>query len=367
MLKIIAFAATISTLCCGSAMSAEVKKNNRIKLYPVPRSSVLKEKGYIVWGASMVQSEDGTCHLFYCRWKGALMDWCNGAEIVHATASNPLGPYEPQKAVLGPTKEGNNAWDGLSVFNPTVMRFDDKYYLYYSGSNGSNFPIINKDGSFKTSPNDTVITQRIGVAVADHPAGPWKRMKDPLIGLSKDGIGSHMCCNPTVTQTPDDRFMMIYKCSSGRPRGNSGGIYLTVAFSDSPAGPFKKTQQKILTHKDSRFPVEDPFVWRQDDKYYCVADDQRGDVSGEHGLILFESEDGMKWQKSTPFVLSRCQIAWADGQTEPVRNFERPQIWLKDGKPAVLFAAIRKGEDCFNLHIPLQALESDVTKMKLTK
>jgi hypothetical protein len=187
-------------------------------------------------------------------------------------------------------------------------------------------------------------------------------MQEPLIDLSKDGIDSQMCCNPTVAQGADGRFMMIYKCSNGRPTKKSGGIYLTVAFSDSPTGPFKKTQHKIFTHKNSRFPVEAPFAWWQDGKYRCVADDQRGEFSGKKGLILFESEDGMNWQQSTPFVLSRCQIAWEDGQIEKTHHFERPQIWLKDGKPSMLFVAIERGRECFNLHVPLQAFESDTLK-----
>lgn len=341
---------------CAKLSSAETI----VQLQPVPRNAVVKDDGYIVWGASMVQDDDGVYHLFYCRWKGDLSDWCRGAEIVRATAMRPEGPYTKKEIVLRPVNDVND-WDGLSLFNPTVERFGDKYYLYYSGSNGSNFPKRNKDGSFRTSPKGTLITQRIGVAVADHPAGPWKKMKKPLIDLSKDGIDSQMCCNPTVTQGADGRFLMIYKCSNGR-RKAGGGIFITVAFSDKPTGPFTKTKRKIFTHPKSRFPGEDPFVWWQDGRYRCVVDDQRGNFSGSKGLVLFESEDGLNWERSTPFVLSRCRIAWEGGEIEKTHHFERPQIWLKDGKPAMLFVAIAKGKDYFNLHVPLKMVKKTEAK-----
>jgi predicted GH43/DUF377 family glycosyl hydrolase len=343
--------ATTLTLLCGSISVAATAE---IQLKPVPRTAQLRDPGYIVWGASMVQDDDGTCHLFYCRWKGKLQrDWYMRSEIVHATAKNPQGPYERKEVVLTKRPEGADAWDGFASYNPTVVRFGDKYYLYYTGCNGSNRRTRLEDGTYKSSPNGTILAQRIGVAVADHPAGPWKRMDGPLLDLSEEGFDTQMVCNPTVTQGGDGRFMMIYKCSNGSPK-QGGGIYLSVAFSDSPTGPFKKSGQKILSHPDSNFAVEDPFLWWQDGKYRCVVDDQHGDFSGAKGLILFESEDGLDWQKSDPFVLSRCQIEWEDDEIGKTHHFERPQIWLKDGKPAMLFVAIAQEGEHFNLHVPLQ-------------
>jgi hypothetical protein len=344
----------LAVLWCGCASAV-----SDIQLKPVPRRAVLSDPGYIVWGASMVQDEEGTCHLFYCRWKGRLQrDWYMRSEIVHATATTPQGPYTPQGVVLTKRPQGADLWDGLASYNPTVMRFGDKYYLYYTGCNGSNRRIRQPDGSFRSSPNGTPLAQRVGVAVADHPAGPWRRMDKPLVDLSDEGFDSQMVCNPTVTRGGDGRYMMVYKCSDGSPKAG-GGIYLTVAFSDSPTGPFEKTGKKILAHPDSTFAVEDPFVWWEDGKYRIIVDDQHGDFSGAKGLILFESEHGLDWRKSDPFVLSRCQIAWEDGEVEKTHHFERPQIWRKDGKPAVLFAAVaRENGEYFNVHIPLRQADA---------
>jgi hypothetical protein len=316
-----------------------------ITLQPVPRTAMLAEEGTIVWGASMVRDDEGTCHLFYCRWKGRLQkDWYMKAEIVRAEAKTPLGPYAPKEVVLGKRPEGAKIWDGLAAINPTVVKFDDTYYLYYTGSNGAGRKTKDKDGN--------ILAQRIGVAVADHPAGPWKRGDTPLLDLSASGNDASMVSNPSVTRGDDGRYFMVYKGAGG---GKKSGIFLFTAFADSPTGPFQKTNRKILQKEGSRFAVEDPFTWWQDGKYRIVADDQNGDFSGEKGLILFESKDGAEWTPSDPFVLSRCKIRWADGEVQETHHFERPQIWLENGKPAVLFAAIATGDrGHFNVHVPLK-------------
>lgn len=343
----------VSSLCvAGCSQSLDLT----LQTQPAPRSAVLTEDGYVVWGASMVQTDDGVCHLFYCRWKGTLSQWTQSSEIVHATSKSPLGPFEPQKVILGAEPEKEDLWYGVSSFNPSVQKFGDKYYLYYVGSNGSNFPIRKKDGSYKTGADGNFITQRIGVAVADHPAGPWHRVKTPLVDISEsfDRFDCDMTCNPTVTQGADGTYLMVYKCSNRKRGTGPRGIYLTVATADNPAGPFKKSHKKICVHPTSSFALEDPFVWFQDGTYYLMADDQKGDFSGGKGLVLFHSRDGIDWEKNEPFVVTRTQIKWDDGTVDKTHHLERPQVWLKDGKPAVLYAAVSQKGKFFNVHIPLQ-------------
>lgn len=325
----------------------------------VPRSAVLQEKGYVVWGASMVQTDDGKCHLFYCRWKGTLRDWKKGSEIHYATSDNPLGPFKRQNVVLGVEPEGGEVWYGTSSINPTVQKFGKKYYLYYTGINGSNFPILQKNGKYKRAADGTLITQRVAVAVANHPAGPWKRMETPLVDISTDlsSFDCDMTTNPSVTQGGDGKYLMVYKCSNKKRGTGDKGIFLTTATSDSPTGPFKKSGKKICVHPTSSFAVEDPFLWYQGGKYLLVVDDQHGDFSGEKGLIQFESVDGVDWKKSEPFVLSRTEIKWEGGRVDKTHHLERPQVWLKKGKPAVLYAAVSDDGKFFNVHIPLQPVK----------
>ncbi len=100
-----------------------------------------------------------------------------------------------------------------------------------------------------------MLAQRIGVATADHPAGPWKRYDKPLLDVSTDGFDSGMCVNPTVARGGDGRFLLIYKAREKKRAGGKSGIYLYTAFSDSPTGPFERTQKRIIAHPTSRFAL----------------------------------------------------------------------------------------------------------------
>ena len=72
-------------------------------------------------------------------------------------------------------------------------------------------------------------------------------------------------------------------------------------------------------------------------------------------LIQFESPNGNDWTPSEPIIVSERSIQWSDGTVETVDRLERPQIWLKDGKPAMLFLAVKQGNRSYNVHIPLSS------------
>jgi hypothetical protein len=329
------------TFCfAGDSNSIHIGK----MIQQTPKASVLEDEGLFVWGASMVQTKDGMCHMLYCRWPKPFNKWITDAEIAYATAKNPGGPYKFQRVILGKRGTGTEFWDGASCYNPQVLEADGKYYLYYTGSNGGNRKRTDEKGN--------MISQRIGVAVADHPSGPWKRMDVPLIDLSPDGLDSNFNCNPAVTQTPKGTFLMVYKCGYGK--GRQVPVVHTIAEAKTPLGPFVKSNKKVFVKKGNRFPTEDPFVWHQNGRYYAVLKDVNGAFSPVGAsLIQFESVNGHDWTPSEPVLVSKKSILWRNGAVEKVDMLERPQIWLKNGKPAMLFLAVKKGDHSYNVHIPL--------------
>ena len=55
-------------------------------------------------------------------------------------------------------------------------------------------------------------------------------------------------------------------------------------------------------------------------------------------------------------MVSRLQSEWDDGEVRPVKQLERPQVYLEDGIPHVLFCACDVDDErthSFNVHIPL--------------
>lgn len=323
---------------------------------PVPRTATLRDDADIVWGASMTRTDDGICHLLYARWRPERnpSGWLKDSVIGHATADHPLGPYKQRSIVLPPG--GGGRWDAVMTHNPTVHRFGDKYYLYHIGTRFTeDFDDCGEGAAGSKLTRDVRclrMNQRIGVAVADHPAGPWTRFDEPLIDVKQGTIRHFFVANPAITQRPDGTFLMVYKCMGADTRVLHG-----VATADTPLGPFTSRDKPVFAYEGEAFPAEDPTIWVQDDRYYAILKDFRGVFTGEKSsLALFTSEDGFDWKLTDKPLVSGSRVTWDDGETQELHRMERPQLWLKDGKPAILFCAAATEtqlERSFNVHIPL--------------
>jgi hypothetical protein len=324
-------------------------------IQPVPVTAKFDDPEYDIWCGSMVRSDDGKCHLYYSRWPRKLghQAWVTHSEVAHAISDNPFGPYKHVNVAL-PVR-GKEFWDGLCTHNPTVIKVSGKYYIYYMGNTG--------DGQVTKSLNWVHRNnQRIGVAVADNPDGPWQRFDKPVIDVSADTDASDalMTSNPSVTPRPDGGFLMVYKAvaKKGKPPFYGPVVHLT-ATSDSPAGPFKKNYHTIFGKEGVTFAAEDPFVWYGRDRYWAVVKDNAGYFTNRgKSLALFESKDGLDWKLAKHPFVSTTEITWAGGRKQKLEALERPQVWLENGIPAVLFCAVAEKsgrEGSFNIQIPLKS------------
>jgi hypothetical protein len=321
---------------------------------PIPSTAVFFDPGFDVWCGTSVRGDDGKCHLFYSRWPRELTHqaWVTNSEIAHAIADSPFGPYKPVGVIL--PARGREFWDGSCTHNPTVLRSGGKYYLYYMGNTG--------DGIVQHPLNWTHRNhQRIGVAVADKPEGPWQRSDKPLIDVSDDphAPDALMVSNPAVCQRPDGTFLMIYKGVGKEDKLPGGGpVVHLAATSDSPTGPFTKRLKPIFTKAGVRFPAEDPFVWYEGDRYYAIVEDTAGYFTGAgYSLAFFESPDGFDWIPANhPLVTSPKLLKWADGKDHMLTALERPQLFFEGGQPIALLCAAANRADrdnSFNIQIPL--------------
>ena len=301
--------------------------------------------------AQWSRGDDGKYHLFYSRWPSALghLAWVTHSEVAHAVADHPLGPYRHVDVAL-PVR-GKNFWDGLCTHNPTVVRFGQKYYLYYMGNTGDGLALPDLNWTHRNN-------QRIGVAVADSPNGPWTRSDQPLIDTTP-GFHDALCCaNPSVVQRPEGGYLMVYKAVADHGKMPFGGpVVHVVATADSPTGPFKKHPNPVFIKEGAHFPAEDPFIWRGPDRYWAVVKDFQGYFTAQGpSLALFESHDGIDWQPSKHPLVTKVGIQWDDQPWQDLFKLERPQIWLENGQPAILFCAAADRTDLnhsFNVAIPL--------------
>lgn len=317
-------------------------------MQPVDKEkAVFQEEGYLVWCGSAVRGPEGNYYLYYSRWPAELGHnaWVTHSEVAYAVSESPYGGFVPQGLVL--RGSGGDGWDADVVHNPTVLEADGKYYLYYVGNYGN--------GEYWNHRNH----QRVGVAMADHPKGPWRRFEKPVVDVTKGSFDHLLTSNPTVTRGEDGRYYMVYKAVADGPLPKGGAVVCGVAVAEHPTGPFVKHPVPIMTNPENPWSVEDPYIWFQDHQFYSLVKDFQGYFTN-HGrctVALFTSENGVDWYPAKqPFAFDR-KITWTDGTTTALEALERPQLLLENGKPKVLYCAASATEDrldSFNVAIPLK-------------
>lgn len=322
-------------------------------MQPLPATAVMREPGYFVWGGSMAKGDDSTYHLYYSRWKKEFTfnGWASHSEIAHATAPSAFGPWTHRDVAL--PKRGAAFWDGMCTHNPCVRKFGGRYYLYYMGNTGDGKVVKGLNWTHRNN-------QRIGVAVADSPDGPWKRFDKPLVDASpdKDAPDSLMVSNPAITQRPDGTYVMLYKAvGRKRPLPFGGPVVHLAATATSPEGPFAKNFSPLFTDGKANFPAEDPCLFTLSGKVYAVIKDQNGHFVAKKGrsLVLFEEDGRGGWKPAEHPFVTGTELRRVSGEIERLEYLERPQIYIEDGKPvALLCAAGPLGmKDSFNVQIPL--------------
>ncbi len=334
-----------------------------ISLGKVPMTAIFKDGDdttWSVWGASMVKGEDDLYHIFYSRWPKKLgWSWVVDSEIAHATSKSPYGPWEFSDITL--PRRGKEYWDGWCTHNPTIQKIDGKYYLYYMGNTGDGevLCVPDKRESINWQHRNN---QRIGVAVADSPYGPWQRFDEPLIdvGANDEDYDCLMTSNPSACQMADGRMLFVYKAVSKRyPLPSGGPVVHMAAIAETPTGPITKHDGLVFHYEGERFPAEDPYIWYQDGKYRAIV--KRIETSGNKRIFSlkhFESADGLDWAEAPYAHVSDLEITWEDGQYNKLDHLERPQVYIENGEPLLLLCAADTLEGfkrhSFNVQIPLQ-------------
>jgi hypothetical protein len=341
----------------GCAATNAVEYNFNAMLQPVPLTAKWADTNYNIWCGSTVKGDDGKYHMFYSRWPRKLghYAWVTHSEVAHAVSDSPFGPWKHHDVAL--PARGTNFWDGSCTHNPTVLRIGKKYYLYYMGNYGDGVVRLPLNWEHRNH-------QRVGVAVADSPDGPWQRSDKPVLDISSDtnAPDALVVTNPSVTERPDGGVLMIYKAVGLKRALPFGGpVVHLAATADNPLGPFTKHPGEVFGAKGVMFAAEDPFIWRGADRYWAVVKDNDGNFTKRgYSLALWESADGFNWKLAKHALVSTPEVKWADGRVQKMDALERPQLVFENGEPVALLcaAAERKGRDgSFNVQIPLQPLK----------
>ena len=333
----------------------------------IPRTAIFSQSGWCLWDPCIVAGGNGKFYLFYSRWPTKLgyEAWCTHAEIAYAAATNAAGPYEFQGVAL--PARGGNFWDGHSVFNTDVVRIGEKYFLYYTGNHGTTNWVANR--AIPASSDEWWIhrnNQRIGVAVADSPNGPWQRFDQPLIDVGKI-FGQTIINVPNLVIKPAGGFRLYYKTLAEGPGRFGSGVFHFGADADSPLGPFVRypepmvNKNKLMPEVEKRFNfhIDDHFEWIQNGRYYAIVKDHDAPFLTKYGrsLLLFNSPDGRTWKPSTHTLVKDFAICWDNGARQNFTRLEMPKLLLEAGRPVILsLAALPEGQsESFLVLVPLQS------------
>ena len=320
-------------------------------LSPVPKKNLLVEEDYHIWCGCLIEGYDGKYHYYYSRWPKEMghYAWVTDSEIAYAVSDTPDGPFRKMGTILG--KRSLTFWDGAAVHNPQVIKWNGKYYLYHMGTTcerAISYPASAKEAAWWEYRNN----QKIGVAVASDPSGPWQRLDSPILDKSADPAAFDALCvtNPAPVVTPDGKILLIYKGVSDGNLPYGASVRYGVAAAERPEGPYQKYPGCIFEQKDGtqkvRMAAEDPFVMVYHGLYYAVTRDVEGIFTGIKGAFcLFVSKDGVNWEIASHPLVYGTETTWADG-SKTQGQLERPFVLQdRNGEPIMLLGAITTQTD----------------------
>lgn len=328
---------------------------------PLPAQNKFVDSNYNIWCGSVVKGADAKFYMFYSRWPRASGHeaWITHSEIALAKSDHPQGPYHHVKVIF--SRRATSYWDGVCTHNPAVVEHKGKYYMYYMGSTGT--ADVKPRSAYNEEWYHYRNNQRIGVAVANHPAGEWTRFDKPVLDVGKDSTAydAMLVSNPSVTVEPSGRVILMYKQVEKNGTYRAGKVRIGVAFSKSLTGPFKKHPNPIFEDKAATgarpwMLAEDPFIWNYKGINYAVVRDASGRFTGIEGAItMFRSANGYDWTP-TKYLLVIPGAIYTEKGLQLDDRLERPWILAEKGVPVYLFGAmgINKREHSMNIAVPLK-------------
>ena len=170
------------------------------------------------------------------------------SEVWYATSEDGWNWAERGRAV---GRGAAGAYDDRSVFTPEILAHEGKYYLVYQCVQA---PYVRR------------VKNTVGLAVADSPDGPWKKLPAPILKASDTGewlgeednrflvrtkgdFDSHKVHDPCLMHYRG-KFYLYYKGERMGEEMTFGGRETKwgLAIADKPEGPYVKSEYNPVTN-----------------------------------------------------------------------------------------------------------------------
>jgi hypothetical protein len=288
-----------------------------------PPESGFKMDGYWVWCGSLIKV-DSVYHLFASRWpkSGPFPEgYKTNSEIVRATSNSPLGPFKFEEVVIG--ERDSSYWDSNMSHNPTIHKIGNEFVLYYIGSD------------FTTLQDQTkALLRRVGYATSNLITGPWSRSQKPVIETESN--------NPALL-VEKGGIKLMYRDAKLR-------IYLAEA--PNYKGPYRIVNDNVWP----ACRLEDFFLFRADDGYHMICEDNTGGVSGHErwGVHLLSDNGRADWRIYSPSVVYNHAIQFNNDSILHLVRRERPQLLIEGNKITCLVTSVFDGKNSWSQPVKLK-------------
>ena len=207
-----------------------------------------------------------------------------------------------------PVIEQGTTWDSVDALNPSVFRWNDKYYNYYSGWDGT--------------------TWRTGLALSDDGINWVKSEKNPILDVTTDGWDQNYIAANGCAIVLENRVYYYYH----GVMTETGGASIGLAISNDGETFTERTKEPVLTVGETgawdSVSVADPYVIEHNGllyMYYCGQDSL-----GVQRLGVAISEDGRNWKKyNYPIMDVGVKGAFDEGGLgEPSVVYQYPYFYM---------------------------------------
>lgn len=172
-----------------------------------------------------------------------------------------------------------DAWDNFGVITPYIVPWNGRFYLFYTASH-------EKEGEPWAVRGESN-KRHIGVAEADKPQGPYKRIKEePILSPGVEGEWDSYLVDDTHILYRDEKFYLYYK--GGDKNVTAETTRWGVAIAEKLTGPYVKYQENPFL--DSGHTV---CVWKQGKGVTALVDN-----AGPQRHTMQYSEDGLHFIKT---------------------------------------------------------------------
>ena len=288
---------------------------------------------WTTWGCSPIDGPDGKVHLFCSHWRNPngrprnyAQGWQTASEIWHCVGDDGIGPFELMGDAPALTGRGPGYWDEFSAHSPAIHKVAERYALLYTSGSSSQAQDL----------DDWPRTQRIGLAMAETLDGPFERVGDePILSPSADpdAWDSHLVTDPALLAHPNGQFWLYYKAWQPETKQCKK---MGLAVADRIEGPYRRHEANpVVDFSGSGKGVEDAYAYISEGTFYLLMADDNGGIIKLHGGVLMSSRDGVRF--------GNAQLGYDSSDVYyggTVQSFERPQVLLRDGRPAFVYAAL---------------------------